>query len=160
MINTIKKAVETLSWRVEHGIKPGDTEKECINFIVDFVNITSKENLKQNELFAKLYIWSYSQFLKKYSATVFDPIPQKELNKMLAKPIESFIEAFRVDLNTMEQYQSFIKNGIPITHPQLMTDEEREKIEIITDVWDYETVKENLERDINNCLIIHAIKKV
>lgn len=158
MINTIKKAVERITWRMSNGWKSNDTDIEAINFIVDFVNITSKDNLKQNELFAKLYIWSYSQFLKKHNATVFDPIPQKELNKMLSKPIEIFIEAFRQDLNTTEQYQSFVKNGIPITNPQLMTDEEREKIEIITDVWDYDTIKENLERDINNCLIIHAKK--
>ena len=151
MINTIKKAVERITWRLNNGWKANENDIEAINFIVDYVNTTSNKTIQNNELTAKLYIFAYSQFLKRYNATVFDDIPRKELNKMLSKPLGLYYEKFKNDLNTTELYQHFQEHNIEINHPMLMTEEEKEKIKII-DVWDYETVKENLERDIVNII--------
>lgn len=155
MINSIKKAMDRIKWRINHGWKALDEDYDAINFLVKYVNETSKKQLTDNQLFAKLYIISYGEYLIKHGATVFNSKLRSEFNKNLARPIENLIEEFKNDLNTTEQYQSFLDNGVPITHPHLLTKEERDRRKVVTDVWDYETVKEMLERDINNILTAH-----
>lgn len=159
MINNIKKAIEHFSWKLKtcwgKSWKPTQTDVEALNFIMEYANMMSKKQLTDNQLFAKLYIFAYGEYLIKHGATVFDSELRKRFNKNLARPIENLIEEFKNDLNTTELYQSFLDKGIPITHPHLLTKEERERMEVVTDVWNYDTVKEMLERDINNILTIH-----
>jgi len=153
---TIKKAVERITWRLSNGWKANQNDLDAVNFIVDFVNVQNKKQIDDNQLIAKLYIYAYSSYLKHFRATVFDDIPRRELFKMLDRPIEVLIQRFTSDLNTTELYQFFQANDIKINHPILMPD--KNKIEIKEDIWDYETVKENLERDINNLINLHAKK--
>ena len=163
MINTIKKAIDRIVWRTSNGWKANENDVEAINFLIDYVNRTTKENVKNNSLIAKLYILAYSEQLKKYNATVFDKIPEKELLRNLDRPIEFFIEDFKNDLNTSELYTKLNDLGISLKHPLVLSDDERKKeSEIldkpidISDIWDYETIAEHLEMTINNIINLHA----
>jgi len=168
MINNIKKAINRITWRIGgNGWKANQNDADAINFIIDFVNVKHKEQINNHQLFAKLYIYVYGQFLSLYDATVFDDIPQKELHRILDKPLEQIIEDFTRQLNNSDKYSFYKELGLSKKHPLTMTDQEKksdmkileavkndkEKLEsFITEIWDYEAVKENLEFQINNAI--------
>lgn len=158
---TINQAVQRFRWRLTNGWKPNETDLEAFNTIVEFVNNQHKNQLPKNELFAKLYIHLYGKLLNHYNATVFDPEPQKELNRILDRPIENIIEDFRQSLNLSELYQVFQEKGIEVKHPILKTDEQKKReAQSITiqelPEWTYEDVKNQLETQINLALNQYA----
>ena len=109
----------------------------------------------------------YAQFLEKYKSTIFDDIPRKELHKYLDAPIENIIQRFTDKLNESELYSLFDDLGINLDHTIVKSKEAQEKeidvLEIAVknkdnmnrftgQVFDFETVKENLELQINNVI--------
>ena len=124
-----------------------------------------EQQFQQNQLFAKLYIFVYMRFISKMGATVMNNEPRKAIHKILEKPIEQWIEEFKDEMNDSDMYTSLKELGIDTKHPLMMSDEEltlkrntnisKEKdnvLKAIKNVWDYETVKECLEIEINNAL--------
>ena len=171
MINTINKAVNRLTWRINNGWKANENDIESINFIIDFVNKKHEKQINDYGLFAKLYIYVYGQFLQHYKATVFDKIPEKELHKILDRPIATFIEDFKNQLNNSELYALQSELGLSDKHPSSRTQSEKDNDSEILDkvlnnkeylevfvgeAVDYETVKENLETQINNVIDTYA----
>jgi len=171
MINNIKKAINKITWRIGgNGWKATQNDVDAINFIIDFVNVKHKEQINNHQLFAKLYIYVYGQFLKHYNATVFDKIPEQELHKLLERPIDQFIEDFKNQLNSSELYSLQDELGLSNSHPATRTQKEKdndskildqvlnnkESLEaFMGDPFDYELVKENLEAQINNAINIY-----
>lgn len=162
---TIKKALEHFQFKFQKSWKPTEADVKAFNTIIEFVEAKHQQQLTDNEMFAKLYIMVYSQYLDRYKATVFDDIPVKELNKLLKKPLDVFIERFTRNLNDNEQYQLMQEIGIKSDHPATKTqdikDKESESLLNLTDeqkerlfgqVWEIETVKDNLILQINNVL--------
>lgn len=128
----IEKSVQRIGWRLgqKKPFTPNQNDIEAYNEIVEYVVNTQKDQLMKNQLFGKLYIYVYGQFLRYYKATVFDEIPQKELHKLLDKPLRNIIEDFKDLLNNDELYSSI--------------EEGREK-----DLWSYTDVSNNLKIQIN-----------
>ena len=82
----IKKAVEHFLWKLNpknSQWKATDKDVEAINGIMTFVNQKHKQQLNENQLFAKLYINYYAELLKYYKSTVSDREAQKELHILL-----------------------------------------------------------------------------
>lgn len=171
MALTIKKALERFTWRFKNTWKPNEEDIKAYNTIATFVKDKHKQQIQDYHLFAKLYVMVYYQFLEKYKTTVFDDIPRKELLKMLDKPLEDFIHRFTDRLNESELYELLDKTKVNDKHPALKTENEKNKEvdnlqEALKDknnfdkftgnVWDYETVKENIELQINQ--VINFIK--
>lgn len=167
MINTISRAIGRITWRMQNGWKPNKIDMDAINYVINFVNRQQKKQFNDYQLFAKLYIHVYGQFLKHYKATVFDKIPEREVHMILEKSIEDTIERFKNGLNASEMYEFHKELGLSQNHPMLTTKAERESdskiLEKVTndkeltkayfgDVWDYETVKDNLTVQINNAI--------
>ena len=121
---TIEKALNRLAWWVTpqrdisgniffKNIKPNRTDLESVNFMIDWVKRQKEITISNNTLFSKLYIYTYHTFLKNYSASIFDNEPQKELHKLLNKPLDAFIEAFKTQLNDNHIYEKIDQeNGL------------------------------------------------
>lgn len=105
----IEKALDRIRWRFSNGkaFMPNVNDVEAFNYLVDYVEQKEAQTLRDNALFAKLYIWVYGQFLSHYKATVFDSIPQKELNKLLDLPLADHVKRFTDSLNDSELYSIF-----------------------------------------------------
>lgn len=169
MITTINKAVNRLEWRFKNTWRQSLKEDDihALNKIIEFIEDKHKKQIQDYHLFAKLYIMVYAQFLEKYNATVFDKIPVKELSRYLDQPLENIIQRFTDKLNESELYELFNEVGIEQKHPVLVGEEQKNKetdllIETINSdenlrrlkgqVWDYETIKENIELQVNNAI--------
>lgn len=165
---TVKKAVDHFVFKLTKVWKATDQDAVAINTIMKFVEDKSKQQYQDYHLFAKLYVMVYAQFLKKYNATVFADIPRKELTKYLDTPLEHIIQRFVDRLNESELYSLFDELDVNMNqHPVLKTAEQKEqelnmlceavkdkdKLDQLTGVvWDYDTVKDNLQAQINDTI--------
>ena len=144
---TITKALDRIFWRFQ-SIKGNETDQEALNTLAEFVNDKHNKQLQDNEMFAKAYVFMYAYFIKHYNTDIFDDIPQKELHRYLDQPMERIIERFKERLNEQELEHQVDE----VTHPRI----KRMDVDY-TDVWDYETVKEQMELQIN--LALNEFKK-
>ena len=164
---TKKKAIEHLVWKYQNKWNPTQPDADALNTIMKFVDDKHKKQIQDYQLFAKLYIMVYSQYLERYKTTVFHDIPTKELTKFLEYPTDVLIQRFTDKLNESELYSLFDELDIKMDHPALKTEEIKEKetdrletalknkdnFEKFTGkVWDYDTVKECVELQINNVI--------
>lgn len=164
---TIKKAVNHFIFKFNKVWKITPKDREALTEIMQFVEDKHKYQFNNHQLFAKLYVMVYAQFLEKYNTTVFDDIPVKELTRYLDQPLERIIQRFTDKLNESELYGLFDEIGIEMKHPALVSQEQKDKDtskiqKAIKDkdnfdrftgqVWDYQTVKENLETQINHTI--------
>ena len=104
-MHDLKKAAERLIWRLKPDEKgefksftPNKNDIESLNCILNWINNQKKDTLKNNQLFAKLYILGLTNIIRHQETTIFDPIPQKELSKILDYPLSSFYKSFTEDL--------------------------------------------------------------
>lgn len=126
-MNSIK-ALQILSRRMA---KASYQEREAFNCLVDFVGQKQKIALIDNQLFGKLYIYLLTKFIAHYQCTVFDPIPQTELHRILDRDLRSLVVDFVDTLNMGENYQDASGQ---------------------TAKWQYDEVAENLRTMINKAL--------
>ena len=94
------KAFNRLSWRFTNGkgFTPNQEDKDALNEIIKFVNRQQSETVKNNQLFAKLYIYNLNQELNHFESTVIDKEIQIKLHRLLDMPLESFYKAFHSDM--------------------------------------------------------------
>ncbi len=144
---------ENALWLLQQGFKnkfkPNRNELISFNTLAKFYEQNKKDNLQNNELFAKMFIFVYSHFLKYYKASVFDDIPQKQLYSLLDKPISYFITRLTDELNDSEIHQYLKEKDIGFNR---MTKEELKNIDIdkLTEkTFDEETVAEQMNAMIN-----------
>ena len=127
---TIDKAVQRLSWRFSTGIqfKPNKNDVDALNFLFGWISSQKKINLLNQSLFAKLYIYELNETLIKYDSTVFDPIIQKSLSRILDLPLETFYESFHKSLHHNQLKKLDLQKGVTL-------DDVKEKfnLEIVTD---------------------------
>lgn len=168
----IEKAIQRIGWRFGNNNNknpfPINTEDaEAFNSIVEFVETHNKRQYRNNELFAKLYIFVYSRFISKYEATIIDAEPRKQLHRILKKPLSYWIEEFKNRMNDTEQYVIIRELVGELKHPALLNEKERyvssdkiqeflnnpDKMEVITgEVWDYENTEALLSKEINSII--------
>ena len=159
---TIKKAVDNIVWKLSNVWKSTQKDEDSINTIRRFVYDKHKEQINNYELLAKLYIFVYQEFLRNHNTTVFNSVPQKELNKLIDRPIEEFIKDFTKSQNDIEQRLYFKELGIEEKHPALKTLEEKAKdLEKLKDfnkdrlfgtVWKVEDIQPQLINQINSVI--------
>ncbi len=121
----VDAAIQRLSWRFGNGtFTPNQKDINSLNGLIQWVNDQRKITIRKNQLFAKLYIYHFNQFIDKYKVTVFEKVADKELSRLLDMPLESFYEAFTQSLNDNSDYALFIDNGVDMKHPSLKNDTE------------------------------------
>jgi hypothetical protein len=106
-------------------------EREAYNYLIEYVASKHKDVIIGNQLFGKLYIYLYGQFIKHYETTLFDPIPKKELHRILDRPLKTIVEEFVDIVNMGELYEDSSKNVA---------------------TWKYEQIAENLRVMVNKAL--------
>ena len=164
---TPEKAVQHFHFKLSNVWDASETDIKAFESLKDYVIANQKRTANDNQLFAKLYIYLYGEFLNYYKSTVFDNIPQKELNKVLETPIEQIIESFTKQLNESERSQLQDNKGFSNKHPATRTEDEKlkdtenldqlikeDKVNetFFDEVWKYEEVKTNLVAQICNVL--------
>ncbi len=172
---TILKAVNRLAWRFgqNKSFLPNDLDIEALNEIIKFVNNTNKEAVAHNQGFAKLYIMFYAQMIEKYKSDIFDPIPQKELSRLLDMPLSYFFGRFTKKLVESDRYEILGEveeergDFMMQTEPQrqesieklkklLENPEGRDKLAGVT--WDEDEVSDNLLAMISAAVIKYNAK--
>ena len=102
----VKRSGEHLLWLLGPS-KEGSFKKvqvtakdfNALKSVLGFINRQSSGNVKNNQLFAKLYIHFLTQGIRYHQTTVFDAEMQKELHKLLNYPLPLFYKAFVKDLH-------------------------------------------------------------
>lgn len=160
----IKKAINRIAWRFganenKQPFPVNQNDIDAFNIISKTLKEHQEQQWRQNELFAKLYVYVYGRFIEKMGMTVMDTEPRKALNKILQLPLSHWIEEFKNKQNDSDLYAKFEKAGIDIKHPAFISEETRsenlEKAKTINfnqEVWDYETTLQMLEIEINNAI--------
>lgn len=99
----VKKALERLSFRFGRGnFRPNQLDVDALNELIEYVGGKEKKQLKDNQLFGKLYIFLYGEFVNYYKCTVMDNVPQKELHRVLNKDIRILVQEVADRLNMAE----------------------------------------------------------
>ena len=150
-MNTVKKSIEHFIWKLDpknNQWKATENDIKAIKEIAEFTETQLTKQYNDNQLFAKLYITFYGELLKYYDSTVFDPIPQKALHKILDTPIETIIQKFLDKANLQEQTIEHRKtNGIK--HPKTV---DTSDINPDAEAMSYEEAEQNLTAMINMAL--------
>lgn len=102
----VKKSGEYLLWLLspdENGnyknINSSEKSFNALKSVLGFINRQSTGNVKNNQLFAKLYIHFLTQGIRYHSTTVFNDFIHKELHQLLSYPLPLFYKAFIKDLH-------------------------------------------------------------
>jgi hypothetical protein len=125
MSYNIEKAIKKFQWRFrknEKGefisFKPTYDDVLAINSLLTWINNQKKKTIENNQILAKLLIYQYIQNIRFYETTVVTDFnfAQKDLSKVLSKPLESFYQSFYRDihdnqLNKLVKYKN-INNEI------------------------------------------------
>ncbi|MEM7487253.1 MAG: hypothetical protein AAF348_18750 [Bacteroidota bacterium] len=100
----LKKSLERLKWRFGNNtnFKPNMNDVNALNEVIEYVDKKERQQLSDNQLFGKLYIYLYGEFVNYYRSNTLDPIPQKELHKLLDKDPRELIEDLKDKLNQLE----------------------------------------------------------
>jgi len=98
----LDKALNRLAWRFTNkkGFTPGEEDLNALNTLISWINRQESEAIKNNQLFAKLYIYNLNQSIRYFEASVFDDIPQKEVSRLLDLPLKNYYSAFHKELQS------------------------------------------------------------
>lgn len=169
----IINAVNRLYWRFggngnKYPFPVNNKDIEAYNIIKDHILQSQKKQFEKEELFAKLYIYLYMKILQNDQTTVMDNRARKKIFNLLKKPLYQIVEEFQKSLNDSEQYGILetIQEG-KIKHPATQTETEKEasqerlkiiledpknKDKFMGEVWDYETVLNLVEAEVNQAI--------
>lgn len=112
---TIQQSVQRLSYTIQKGHKPNETDKIALNKIIQDLNSNMKENVQEHILFAKLYAVFLHDLLIKYQDIEF---ANKQINKELSYSLDYHLENLRIKLNDIEVINLFRTKGV--TDPLLV----------------------------------------
>lgn len=111
---TPRNAIKRIGWRFSEAAKRQDKsfrinqdDISALESIAKFYQDKEKQAIVDNQLFGKLYIYLFGQFVNYYQSTALDDIPQKELHKLLDKDLRTIVQEVTDNLNLYE-----LKNSI------------------------------------------------
>jgi len=110
---TPEKALSHFKYKLTTSWKPTAFDLEAYNALVEFVNEKQKKQLIDNQLFAKLFIWSYAQLLRHYKSNIYSKIPKSHLQDILKKSTDQHALEFKEQLNDSEVYAVFDMAELP-----------------------------------------------
>jgi len=155
-MNNIDENIKRLSFTFSKGNKPNQEDIKAFNGVVEWINTYKTNVLNNNQLFAKLYILMLKDFIDKFETDIFDPLPQKELSRILDYPLESFYKSFTNSLNDNHRFRLLKDKGetfgqTPSEFKSTATDV---SLEDFKDAWNIEEVRDNLD-----IMIVEALKR-
>ena len=86
---TIKKAIERLSFTISKANKPNNNDAQALNAVIEWVNEQQQETLREQQLFAKLYTFLFSGYLKQFGGY---EAAMRLIDIELQTPLENHLE--------------------------------------------------------------------
>lgn len=112
MITT--KAIERLAFTITKQNKPNQTDLDALKTLVEWIDNSKKQEIRNNYLFAKMYVYNFVHEVLHYkdSFNFNYGKSQKKIHEILEMPLNKNIEIAREKINAHE-YQLFaIEKGI------------------------------------------------
>jgi hypothetical protein len=105
---TIAQSINRLSYTIKNQNKPNTSDVNALNEVISFINQTTKQEVHENELFAKLYV---SNFIMQLRLTSNLDLAQKNVNRILKMKLITLYEHARMDVNVVEIKDYFNNKG-------------------------------------------------
>lgn len=122
----LENAIQRMYWRLSNGkYEPNQNDKETLDFVVDWINRQKEETLREQQLFAKMYIHAFLIETLHFKDIEFG---QKSVNELCQKPLSHFIDRFHQNFNNMLFMQYCFTNGIDTKAVSLQSDDEISQI--------------------------------
>jgi len=131
----LKEAIQRLSFTVSKQNKPNSTDAEALNKIMEYVNNSIKKEVNENELFAKLYVYSLIKETVFYKGDI--DMAQKRINEVLRKSLYSIYESHRDNFNAISFNNYLHENGLSDKHPFCYNEAETETNKELTKLKDW-----------------------
>lgn len=154
---TIAQSINRLSYTIKNQNKPNTSDVSALNEVISFINQTTKTEVHENELFAKLYV---SNLIMQLRLTSNLDLAQKNVNKILKMKLITLYEHARMDVNVVEIKDYFNNKGMlhPYSNENIKNNSklaaEINPIEFndVCQTWDYAETETNL-----NAMITFAL---
>lgn len=161
----IEKAIKRFVWRFSNGkFEPNKNDVDSLEIVVNWINSQTKENEREQQLFAKLYVHLLTEKFTKYQnlATAL-----KEMDQMCGMSLSYYFDEFHFRFNAMKYWMYCEKENISIEHEKYQTKEDKELImwhikndanfmKHVLGYWEPEKTKKSLMATITE--IIHKYK--
>lgn len=171
----IKEAVNRIYWRFggdnnKNPFPVNEKDIEAYQSIKNYVAEKEKEQFHDHQHFAKLFIFTYKRIFEIEGGNIMDigmTAKRRKIYRLLEKPIHQLIQEFTDMLNETKQYELIESIQGQIKHPATLSEQEKRKTltklqNVCTDpknlaklkgqVWDYDSVKECLEAEVNQAI--------
>ena len=156
---TIAQSINRLSYTIKNQNKPNTSDVNALNEVISFINQTTKQEVHENELFAKLYV---SNLIMQLRLTSNLDLAQKNVNKILKMKLITLYEHARMDVNVVEIKDYFNNKGMlhPYSNENIKLNSklaaEINPIEFndVCQTWDYSETETNL-----NAMITFALNQ-
>lgn len=156
----IKKHLDRIKWRISHGgWKANQADLDALNGIIEYANNEEERNFRSNPHLAKLYIYLYTDFLRHYDCTVYEPHAEKAILHILKADTATLIENLTYTINQQNLSAELASNGFVFDHPRKLSKEQKKKnIEIMKEsqgeMFTNESVLDNITAMIKTALQI------
>lgn len=104
-------------------------DKVAFNTIIGYLNVKHEKDFADNLHFANLYAYSLGHFIEKFQTTIDNPLPHKELHKLMDAPFQTIIQDITYKMNMRLMCSALRKAGCNLEkHPALVTEKENEQV--------------------------------
>ena len=160
---TTKKAFERLAFTISKQNKPNQTDLEALKVLAEYFDNYKKEVKQENNIFAKLFVYTLSNELEFYQDIKF---AQMKLNQVMNKSTVEHYNDFNNTLNSIE-LEKFKKHiGYSEKHPlltlndneylkdnALVKERQKELFKFINGINQIEDTEKNLDAMITEFII-------
>ena len=168
----ISYAIKRLGFTISKQNKPNGTDADALNSIIEFINLSNKQVVKENELLAKMYCLVLKDFLIYYKDIDF---ASKQINKdILSMPLNYHLTMLLEQLKTNELEQYFKSLNLKPTwgvgqnikeieqnindNKQIFKNTDINIFKEVLETWDMDNVIANFEFNFN--LALNTYKNV
>lgn len=124
---TLEACIQRMFWRLGNGnFTPNKNDVDAMIKITEWINREKEQSLQNNRLFAKIYVYCFMHEIQFYKDIDF---AQKKMHEVLQQDIERHYDLFSKRLNELKLNAYKKKLGLSVKHPELLSEEEKQKEE-------------------------------
>ena len=132
----IDKALAHLAKKIGGNQYSTDYDKECIQVLIEYVQDSREEKMRNQDLYYKLYLYLFNQFVNQYDEVK----SQVRLHKILEMPIQFHIDQLTSSMNHRQLYEDLaLDTDQEVTH-------ERVEAFFKSRLWSTTEVEENVRQ--------------
>ncbi|MBD1263187.1 hypothetical protein HZY62_21550 [Maribacter polysiphoniae] len=162
----LNQAIEHLSMRLQGThLEVNNQDKKAFNCMLEYINTTLDESFKRNKNFANLYAYCLGFLMDMFQTTIDNPIPHKELHKIIDTSFENIIEDITNKMNNRlrcsllkhaggqldkQQLVSFQKNGKVVENLIKLLSISNNRNAFLENVWSVEEVSRGIKVQLEN----------